>query len=101
MPGLVDLPPSYVLRVKLEVDSVSSGLPFLVQVLSYTYSEPGSFFGGQAKAVCRWFENEKWSSLCLAGFEMTEIFEESLRNLREFKRLATVTFEHRPNFARR
>lgn len=52
------------------------------------------------KAVCRWFENEKRSSRCLAGFEMTEIFEESLRNLREFIRLATVTFEHRPDLIR-
>jgi|GEM_PF-354775 predicted transcriptional regulator len=53
------------------------------------------------KAVCRWFESEKWTSRCLAGFEMTEIFEESLRNLQEFIRLATVTFEPRPNLARR
>ena len=52
------------------------------------------------KAVCRWFENEEHSSRYLAGFEITEIFEESSRNLREFIQLATVTFEHRPNFAR-
>jgi hypothetical protein len=53
------------------------------------------------KAVCKWVENDKWSSQCLAGFEMTEILEESRRNLREFIRLATVTFEHRPDFGQR
>jgi hypothetical protein len=52
------------------------------------------------KGVCKWSRIEQPRSRCLAGFEIKQIFEDSLSNLQEFIRFSTVQFDREPSPAR-
>jgi uncharacterized protein (DUF433 family) len=70
-----------------EVDDLKR---FVVIPDEFLEIEPFSF-----EALCRWFRKEGEGDLCNAGFEITDIDEGSLMQLRELLQLMTLSFSEK------